>query len=252
MALALYYKKKRMEIIVFLSFIFGFLLFFSSEYVSNIAMTDRFMLPVLPLTFSLIGFLILGVWKEFHKKISSDRKRSIMIFKICFLIIITIFFIFSFIYFSPVQKILKDDFAFKDPVVFANKYPLDMEGLTEKSIVVNRRGMKAVDYNVTPYTMRGVLLHDKGLYIAPKTQEKLFTLKQIISEDHDVFTFKKHIYEMEPLYFRYIESNQDIILKNYSKTFCKLELIEDSNESAQKEISKSDDLCYMWEGKVIP
>jgi len=152
--------------------------------------------------------------------------------------------IFSFIYFSPVQKILKDDFVIKDPVVFANRYPIDMEGLTEKSIIVNRRGMKALDYNVIPFTILPLTHHS--------TQDRLFTLKQVISEGHDVFTFKDHIRESEPQNFRYIESEYNIILKNYSKTFCKFELIENSNKSSENEISKSDDACYMWKGKVIP
>ena len=260
-AMAFYYKKKRIEIIVFLSFIFGFLLFFSSEYTSQIAIGERFMLPILPLSFSLVGFLILGVWKEFPKKISSDRNRLIMIFKISFLIMISIFLIFSFIYFNPVQKILKDDFTFNepvgfstqisldsftfnDPVFFANRYPLDMEDLTEKSIIVSRRGMKALDYNVIPFTI---------LSLNHQTMpDRLSTLKQVISEGHDVFTFKEHVRETEPIVFRHIESEHNIILKNYSKTFCKFELIENSNKSSENEISKSDDLCYMWKGKVSP
>ena len=120
-----------------------------------------------------------------------------------------------------------------------------MEGLTEKSFIVNKRGMRAVDYNVIPLVpFRGASVLDGGLDMSSFYQEFDIFPKQLLSEGNDLFTFKEHKFEVEPLYFRYIESEHGILLKDYSKTFCKLVLKENSNES--------DDLCYVYKGRVIP
>ena len=73
----------------------------------------------------------------------------------------------------------------------------------------------------------------------------------MIREDHEAFTFKSHKIHFEPLYFRYLEAVHGIILKDYSKTFCKMVIIENIPEKSGKDI-KSDAICYMYRGKVVP
>ena len=176
-----------------------------------------------------------------------------MVSRICFVSIFSIFLILSFFNSIPAQRVATNDFSFNEHLVFANRYPLDMEGLTEKSILVNKRGMRAVDYNVIPLVpFRGANVLDGGLDMSSFHQEHDVYPKQLLSEGNDLFTFKEHLFEVEPLYFRYIESEYGILLKDYSNTFCKLVLIENSNESDEEAISKSDNSCYMYKGKVIP
>jgi len=72
-----------------------------------------------------------------------------------------------------------------------------------------------------------------------------------MKDEYDAYTFKEHDRKFEPLYFRYLEAEQGIILKDYSKTFCKMDLIENVSETSENQI-KSDDICYMYRGEIVP
>jgi hypothetical protein len=72
--------------------------------------------------------------------------------------------------------------------------------------------------------------------------EPITGAKSIFDElpDYDVFVLKDH-FRFETTYYHYLESNHGIILKDYSKSFCKMELVElNQNNTA----SKGDQTCY--------
>jgi len=255
LTVSLYIKNKRIEVLVFLPFIFiGFLFFYSSDYAFTIGHFDRFMIPALPLSFILLGFILDSIWKinpgRFSRKNPSIISKS---FKVGFLIFVGIFLFSSLTDAQSVQKILKNDFNFNNPEAFASIYPLDHEGLTEESIIVETRGRRAMEYGAIPFlpVHTGKINFMNELDPSWLPQKPILNLKKLLSEDHEAYTFKSHKIHFEPLYFRYLESVHGIILKDYSKTFCKMEIIENLSEQSGTDII-SDDVCYMYRGKIVP
>jgi len=249
---ALFRKSKRTEIIVFIIFVLGLVLFYSSAYSVSIAQQDRFMNAVLPLSFMLFGFILDSILKinlgRFSIKSPNIISKS---FKVGFLILVGIFLFLSLIDSEPVQKILKDDFQFKNPEVYASRYPLDPEGLLAEKIIVGSTGVRALDYNAIPFIpTRSAEVNQIGGNLSALPQKPIQILKKVINEGSDAITFKDQG-KFDPLYFRYLESEHGIILKDYSKTFCKMILIENLPEKSGRDI-KSDDICYMYRGKVVP
>ena len=202
----------------------------------------------------IIGFLIDRIWKinivRFSIRNSSIISKSV---KVGFLIFVGIFLFSSLIDAQPFQKVLKNDFNFNNPEAFASRYPLDHEGLTEESIIVETRGRRVMEYNAIPFlpVHTGKVNFMNELDPSWLPQKPILNLKKLIIEDHETYTFKSHKIHFEPLYFRYLEAVHGIILKDYSKTFCKMELIEKLAGDSGTDI-KSDDICYMYRGKVVP
>jgi len=90
-------------------------------------------------------------------------------------------------------------------------------------------------------------------------QEPIQMIKFLIENDYDVYTFRKDMTPQDASYFRLLESEYGIILKNYSKTFCQIELINEVDDIG--EIEKSDPDCFsnikitsprVWEIRLKP
>jgi len=251
--IALYRKSKRSEIIVLISFVLVLLLFYSSDYVVSIGgQQDRFMIPAFVLTYTLIGFLIVKILKlnlgRFSFMNTNIASKS---FKIGFLIVVGIFLFLSLIDSESVKATLKDDLNFNNPQVYANRYPLEHEGFSEKSIIVETKGKRAMEYNVSPFIpVKGTQFkHELDINLVPP---RVFPqLERLLVEGYDAYTFKEHTWQFDPFFFRYLEAEHGIILKDYSKTFCKMHLIENVSETSENQI-KSDDICYMYRGEIVP
>jgi len=84
-------------------------------------------------------------------------------------------------------------------------------------------------------------------------QEPIQTLKEllkgktttgpssILNEGYEVFVFKQHR-SFDTTYYHYLESQHGIILKDYSKSFCKMELVNELKLNNNE--SKPDKICY--------
>ena len=152
-----------------------------------------------------------------------------------------------------VRELATNNFSFNNPEVYADRYPLDPEGITEESIIVQTRGRNALEYNAIPFlpTHHGKVNHIDVLDLSLVPQNTAPDLKKLLIEGNEAFTFKNNVYPFEPLYFRYLEVEHGIILKDYSKTFCKMVIVEDEFLKDEKDL-ESDDVCYMYRGKVVP
>lgn len=240
LAVSLNDKNKRMEIIVLATFIVLFIGFFSSSYITPsdrilYGLIDRYVIPIMPLFFMMLGYLIIRILKR--TSIEQTYIRNLHnTFKILFIGFLIAFFGVAFYYSPPLQLLENEDFTFKDPGKLDNRYPLNLEGLSKNSVVVVTKGSWAVDYGATPfnpfwgYRIAGnfdpTLLHKESIDI----------LKETISEGYDVYVFKKSSYHSDKPFFKYLSDNHGIILKNYSNTFCKMELRENNND-------KTDEIC---------
>jgi len=67
-------------------------------------------------------------------------------------------------------------------------------------------------------------------------------LKQILKEGYTGYTFKTNLIPADVQYFKFLEDEHGIILKNYSEVFCKMELISDVNKTVNT--INSDPICY--------
>lgn len=183
------------------------------------------MIPSFVFSTFIYGFVI-------QKIISSDIFSNKNFFKVKKILVITfllIFFIFALNLISPVIEWLNSDSKFKNPFEFTQRYPLDKEGLTSDSIILNTSGSWVVDYSATPlYPFLGYSL--KGEIDETKFPQKpIKLLKELLETDHDIYIFKKSHHNVDKIYLNYLVNNHELILKEYSKTFCKIELKEQDN-----------------------
>jgi len=250
--IAIYSKTNRIEIIILGLFITIFILFYSSEYARSVNTWTRFMIPVLPFSFMLFSYIIFRIGKiNFRinsKKLSNTRTK---VFRITFFAIIAIFLFISLWNSLAIQKVVESNFGSRDLQKILERYPI--EKLSPNKILVNSRSEIVLEYNAIPFPrLTNIWANSDGeLNIEVVSEDHLRRLKILIEEGYDAFTFKKPFLKFEPLSFRYLEAEHGIILKDYSKTFCKMIFIENFSKTSEKEI-ESDDVCYMYRGKVVP
>jgi len=259
-------KNKRAEVIVLLAFVVGSLLFFSSEYATSIGNSERFMIPNLSISFMLLGFIIITIWKNsIEEKLKNHSKAISVIIKSVLVIILIVIPPIALLdsvkntsedvllYESKGIQRAKSGFNFNIPQDFVKRFPLDTEGLTTNSVIVASEGRRIVEYNAIPLsTYSGGLFPIDGIFNPNGVpQQPIDTIIKLIKDGYDVYAFKNHWWDVDPQYFRYIEKNYGLILKDYSETFCKMELAEDT-KIINEIISQSDDICYVYRDSVIP
>jgi len=246
--ISLYFKIKRIEIIVFIAFILTLLLFYSSNsIISSTGIISRYMNPILPLSFGIIGFLMYSAWNINYQKISTKYLQIFSLSWKGFLIIIFGLFFLSSLYYSNSigSPLIKQDFEFKNPQNFADRYPLDHEGLTEKSILVSPAGKHAMQYDVIPFNPFGGYSPTKDSWVSERyKQENINFMKEMLDDGHELYVFK-YKYGGDPTYYRYLEAEHGLILKEHSKTFCKLLRIDDASGANNAQI-QSDDICHSF------
>jgi len=247
--ISLYFKINRKEIIIFIIFILSLLLFYSSgPVVSRTGIIERYMIPVLPLSFGIIGYLMCRAWEINFKKISF---RYYHIFsknwKVFLIIIFTLILLSSLYYSKPVNSLLiKQNFEFKNPQVFADRYPLDQEGLTEKSVILFGKGRVQIwDYNAIPfYPFRGYSEKTQLWSDNKPNEHPIKMMNELLDRGYDLYVFK-YKDRGDPSFYKYLEAEHGLILKEHSKTFCKLLRIENASDVNGIQI-KSDDICHTF------
>jgi len=255
--ISLYFKIHRSAIIVFTSFIFGMLLFYSSNEVISLTEVElRYMIPIFPFFFGILGYLMYRAWKINYQKISFKYYPLISKSWKGFLIIIFGAFLLASFYDSkPVDSIIvKQNFEFKNPLEFADRYPLDNEGLTEKDVLIlGRAGAIIWEYNAIPFNPFGGYNETLGSKGKPWYQHSIMVMNKLFDDGYDFYIFKIKN-RGDPSYYKYLEDEHGLILKEHSETFCKLIRIE--NASAVNNIQiLSDDICHTFLNtrlKVLP
>jgi len=215
-------KKHRLEMILFLPLIFATVWFYSSltsEDRAASGVPGRFMIPAFILSTMVFGFLLrelTGVMAT-----GSVILRSLRVMVVC---VVALFLIFAIYFSSPIQIAIAAGPDFEDPAKLAARYPLDMEGLDRNSLIFLIHADWAVDYGVIPFQPNPT-----------KLEESFTLLKRVLHDGYNVYTFKETTYEGEKEILRSLIENHGIVLKEYSKTFCKMEF---ANESM-----RNDDIC---------
>jgi len=153
-----------------------------------------------------------------------------------------------------IQKPIEKDFEIINPQIYLERYPL--EELPPNSIIAVQRTHKTLEYNAIPFkSYNATWFNPDGTVIIKEnvSEAHVQELKTLL-EDYEIFTFKKHwgLSTMREVSFnRYLEAEHGIILKDYSKTLCKMLIIENEFVTDEKDL-ESDDTCYMYRGEIVP
>lgn len=249
--IAFYDKTKRKEVIIFCLFTVGWISFHSSNYIAPTIenpptsfLRDRYMIPMLPLFYILFGFIIDRIWRiSIKRNLIHQPKLSGNSFKVIFIILVSVLLISSLYSSRAAADIMNKQLSIHNPINAAERYPLDKEGLSEKSVIVGSDSRKTLEYNLTSFFP----FWELGRYeeVNPDTipKEPIQTLKTIMEEGYETFMFKGGLTRVDLPYFKFLETDHGIILKNYSKTFCKLEMTNSQNAAIESS-NLSDDVCY--------
>lgn len=217
---SLYSKNKRLEMIVFTSLIAANVWFFSAITTEERAATGvagRFMLPVFTLSSMMFGFLIFEFFKSKLCKKKLYIQKTLKSLKIVVFVILLFFFLFSFYYWPTVEGFIEKGLKFKNPDKYASRYPLDMEGLSENSVILAQSTDRVIDYGFIPFSL------DQPKSIS---QESIDLLRKTIQDSYEVYVFKEPTSNQEKESLKFLISNHGIILKDYSNSFCKIELTD--------------------------
>jgi len=261
-------KNKRPEIIIFCLFIFGTLSFYSIAWMSLIPNLEeygptslvfaelhakRYMVPALPLFYIFLGFIMLKIWRINTETILNIHfKNFTKILKFGFLALVISFLATSFYDSTALQGLIKNGIVNPEQEL-EKHFPLDLEGLPEKSVIVGASDFKAVEMGKIPFfPFTGINFWRINYELDSIPQEPIQTLKQllrtvttgptnILNDGYEVFAFKNHWY-FETTYYHYLESEHGIILQDYSRSLCKMELVSELESKGLD--SKSDEICY--------
>jgi len=262
-------KNKRSEIITLVLFIFGTLAFYSMAWISLVPSLEeygrgslvfiqesamRFVIPAFPLFYMVFGFLLFKIWRINTEVILNIHFKNLAkILKFGFLALVISFLLASFYDSIALQGLINNNFV-NPQEELENHFPIDLEGLPEKKVIVGAFEGPTMQQGAIlffPYTGFNFFRINYEPESIP--QEPIQTLKElllgktttgprtILNESYEVFVFKKHGY-FDTAYYLYLESQHGIILKDYSKSFCKMEIINELKLNSSE--SKPDKICY--------
>lgn len=215
-------KLHRLEFSIFSLFIFGIIGFHagqSPEWRSEYGLPARYMLPAITLSFIIWSFFIIKLFT------SIENFKRMKFLKIILIIFLIIFFIFALIFSPPVQFLVSDN-IFTNPFDAASKYSLEKEILPKKSVILAQNTDPVIEYEISPFRLGN---------IESWNIEKYSLLKDILQKEYSVYIFKEPTTANEKEILMYLVNNHDIILKESSKTFCQVNINNNTK--------LSDDVC---------
>jgi len=233
-------KNKRIEVFLFSLFIFGVLWFYTSspssgERLLEISGSRRYMLSTFPLFFMLLGFSSQKILEYLSKKIHLEKTNfRPKIFRNIFFGFLISFFVLAFYFSSPIQAISNNEFIFQDPSKLMERYPIDLEGLSKNDIILDLHALKTVEYGLIPFNG---LLDGEGpeeFDSKPSIQKSIGLLKETMDKGYDVYIFKEPSRGVDRDFFKYLAYNHGFIIKDHSKSFCKLILQSDDENFVNK------------------
>lgn len=227
---SLYFKVKRLEIIVFVILILGIIWFYSSvttEERAQYGVPGRYIIPGFILSSALFGISITSLIKIdwVKNKLLKNFQTGL---KILFVAILIVFFLLAFYYSPSIQSFVSNYFEIKNPWELTKIYPRDLEGLTTNSVILSYHGDRVLDYGV-------ILFIPASQNQIPK--ESIELLDQILIDGYNVYVFKDPIVKNEKERINQMVENHGFVLKDFSSSFCKLE------KSSPDKSEFSDEVC---------
>ena len=243
-------KNNRIEVFSLSLFIFGTLWFFSSIpwEPTNLGFSGsrRYMISTFPLFFMLLGFSSQKIFQFFNNKIQLEQNTfTPKILKTLFLISLILFFVIAFYFSPPIQAVSNNEFVLQNPIKLMERYPIDLEGLSKNDVILDSKGLKTAEYGLIPFT--GLLFNEGPELFDSKAsiQESIKLLKETINKGYDVYIFKEPSRGLDRDFFKYLVNNHGFLIKDHSKSFCRLILQNDSDNFVNEDIENKriDDSC---------
>lgn len=222
---SLWKRKRRTELIVFAVLIAGNLWFFSSittELRASVGVAARYMLPGFILTSIIFGYLII----EFFR-LNPQKNLIRKTLKISGIIVLIGFFSVAFYFWPTMDGILNTGIDIGNIEKFASRYPLDLEGLENNDVGLAANTDRIREYGVIPF-----ILYPPNVI----SSDSVILLKKILQDGYNVYVLKEPTAKYEKDSLRFLTNEHGFIIKDHSKSFCKI-LIEEGK------FQKSDDVC---------
>jgi len=198
------------------------------------------MYPASLLSFILMGFILVKSWNKIFPKKSNRYQKLIKSLKLFYILIFGSFFLALLVVMPSIQDMYQTGFHFNNPIQYSKFYE-GFEKLPDKSLIVGNYGRKTLfhtDTHFYPYGSQFIEMQGNPEYIPNSKTE---TLKKIIDNGYTAYAFKNNMYIYDSKYFKFLEKDSGIILKDYSQTFCKLEFISNNKNAGN---ITSDSICF--------
>jgi len=246
--ISLHFKIKRKETLSILSFIIILVFFYSSPLVSahplapylSESANDRYMIPASMLSFILFGFILVESWRQYFSKDSEKIPKIVKLLKWIYLILIILFFLALIITIPSIQDFYQRGFHFNNPSQYYFSYT-NLEKLPEKSFIIGYNGRNTLLHTDTHFYPYGSSFLEEADH-KKISRDKIQTLKEILEKGYTGYTFKSNMNFYDEKYFKFLEGKHGIVLKDYSETFCKLEI--NSNFTGNTNNISSDLICF--------
>ena len=206
-------KNKKLEIFVMMLLIAGIVWFYSSitsEELGEIGVPGRYVLPAFVLSSMLFGYAIEQIFINIRKK--NELKSRIIQGSLISILFLFVIISYSF---TPAVTMLEQDNYFKNPFDYEKEFPLEDEAINKNSIILTPIGSRAQEYDTTAFNP----IITNGTYA-----NSIKLLENIIQEGYDVYTFKVPFTKSEKNIINNLIDEYGLVLKEYSTTFCKIEL----------------------------
>ena len=240
-----YLLKTKTSIIVIFTIIISInIIFWSGGHLSfgRDSVFGRYLIPMFPLFSIVFSCLIINLLKIKSNELEMKRQFIIKTLKIFTVMGVCLLITVAFYNSAPAQLLNNDEFSFTDPFIAANYYPLDKEGLKEKSIILGGDSSWSLDYGFNYFDLQKGSPRQRMLEVFNPDlldQSGFKKLESIVlDEKNEVFVFKKLASKHEKTLRQALTENYGFVLKEYSNSFCSVELNKNPNDK------KSDDICY--------
>lgn len=226
-------KEKRIEALVLTTFILAIVSFYALLFSAEVLLekgegTPRYTIPAFSIFSIMIGFLISKIFN--FKLLNSFSYIPRITMKLSFVIFLASIVIITF-YFSPqiITDQIRDEtekLKFKNPQELVARFPLDKEGLNTTSVLFTFNGKTTIEYDFIPFAPRD-----------PSTlEESIPILKETLKNGYDIYVLKKGGTKHDKPIFRDLVEHHGIVLKDHSPSFCKLSLVENTNNTSTDKV----------------
>jgi len=244
-------KIKRTAIIILFLFALSFPFFHSASYLHynnyldsnpSLVTAERYMLPSFLALAFILSFIIHEIWTGYLNKHSDKSTKKILFLRALFIVLVATFLITTVLDSLMVNNLEKSGIKIKDPDKFTERYPIDQEGISEKSILMGSKLRRAFEYDVTMFNPFWVNNTNSERTDENTPQDTIQLLKESMNKGYSVYTFKDNR-RGEENYFKYLITSHGFILKIHSKTFCEFDLIDNYSKFNNITNIESDEIC---------
>ena len=217
-------QNKKLEVFVLTLFTFGLVWIYASitsEELGELGVPGRYMLPAFVLSSILFGHLIEQIFSNIRKR--KGIKIKILQLSLIFTLFVIVIISYSF---SPAMTIFEPDNNFKNPFDYQREFPLKEDGVGENSIVLSPVGSRVQEYELTGFRL--IVTNQTSI-------NSINLLKNMIEEKYDIYTFKIPFYNYEKNMINELIDEHGVVLSDYSKTFCKMEIKSEQKSISDKE-----------------